>query len=351
MSMKPARTLCAVLGCIAAITCACRTLPYREQTYREIREADIQLLQAQQLESHIYAPETYFEAQLTLKKARDLLNSQKYAKAKSLAQKAADIGEQACEESQDERLRIKTMAERLLFRGEEIWNQYEMGDEKEYAPEELIEIKQILAEGRTLLDNDRYMEALKAVQKSHQRLAHLPQAIENGKVSLLEAEKKWQSSTKTADEIIQEARQTAETLLAQARAEAENVISDAHARARKARRAEFERMYPSTYRVKKGETLNDIAKRREIFNDAFMWPLIYKANRDQIRDPRFVYPGQVLTIPRDLTFEEIIEARRQAEAAPPFIPPHDAYRPDFYRSYFPERASESAPAAADTPQE
>jgi nucleoid-associated protein YgaU len=55
---------------------------------------------------------------------------------------------------------------------------------------------------------------------------------------------------------------------------------------------------PSTYTVRRGETLPQIAGRTEIYNDASLWPLIYRANRDQIRDPKRLWPGQVLTIPR-----------------------------------------------------
>jgi hypothetical protein len=52
-----------------------------------------------------------------------------------------------------------------------------------------------------------------------------------------------------------------------------------------------------------------------------------------MRDPQVVFPGQVLSIPRDLSFEDIIEARRQAKAPPPYIPPSNAYNPEFYRRY------------------
>jgi nucleoid-associated protein YgaU len=55
---------------------------------------------------------------------------------------------------------------------------------------------------------------------------------------------------------------------------------------------------PSTYTVRRGETLPQIAGRTEIYNDTSLWPLIYRANRDQIRDPKRLWPGQVLTIPR-----------------------------------------------------
>ena len=51
--------------------------------------------------------------------------------------------------------------------------------------------------------------------------------------------------------------------------------------------------------VKPGETLWQIAGH---LGDPFLWPALYRANRDQIKDPSVLYPGQVLTIPelRDL---------------------------------------------------
>jgi LysM repeat protein len=73
--------------------------------------------------------------------------------------------------------------------------------------------------------------------------------------------------------------------------------------------------YPSRYVVKKNDTLPAIAARHDIYNDSFMWPLIYKANRDQIKDPKVVYVGQDLKIPRDMNNEEIIEARRGSWSA------------------------------------
>ena len=108
----------------------------------------------------------------------------------------------------------------------------------------------------------------------------------------------------------------------------------------------FEQRYPSKYRVKKGETLADIARRKEIFNDPYLWPLIYKANRDQIRDPHVIFPGQQLTIPRNITREDILEARKQAEAFPLSPPPRDTNGPDVYRGASPaDNASEKKPDA------
>lgn len=56
---------------------------------------------------------------------------------------------------------------------------------------------------------------------------------------------------------------------------------------------------PTTHVVKKGECLWYIAGYEEVYGNPLKWPLIYKANKDKIKDPDLIYPGQVLDIPRD----------------------------------------------------
>lgn len=67
---------------------------------------------------------------------------------------------------------------------------------------------------------------------------------------------------------------------------------------------------PTTYTVRRGETLPQISARTEIYNDSTLWPIIYRANRDQIRDPKRLWPGQVFVIPRNFSRDEAVEARR-----------------------------------------
>jgi nucleoid-associated protein YgaU len=50
-----------------------------------------------------------------------------------------------------------------------------------------------------------------------------------------------------------------------------------------------------TYTVKSGDTLSRIAK--EHLGDANAYMKIYEANRDQLKDPDVIKPGQVLKIP------------------------------------------------------
>lgn len=65
--------------------------------------------------------------------------------------------------------------------------------------------------------------------------------------------------------------------------------------------------------VAPGANLSTIAAQPEVYRDEMLWPLIYKANRDQIKDPKQIFPGQILLIPRDKSREEIEAARREAE--------------------------------------
>jgi len=50
-----------------------------------------------------------------------------------------------------------------------------------------------------------------------------------------------------------------------------------------------------TYVVVKGDSLSKIAKRE--YGDAAKWRRIYEANKDIIKDPDLIYPGQTLKIP------------------------------------------------------
>ncbi len=74
---------------------------------------------------------------------------------------------------------------------------------------------------------------------------------------------------------------------------------------------------PKVYTVKRGDTLWGIAAKDFIYGDPWQWPLIYKANRDKIKNPHLIYPKQKLSIPRDITCNDIIEARKEALKTPP----------------------------------
>jgi len=49
------------------------------------------------------------------------------------------------------------------------------------------------------------------------------------------------------------------------------------------------------YEVEPDDSLSKIAKNE--YGDASKWPQIFEANKDQLKDPNKIFPGQKLTIP------------------------------------------------------
>ena len=52
---------------------------------------------------------------------------------------------------------------------------------------------------------------------------------------------------------------------------------------------------PTSYTVKKGDSLWKISGK--LYGNPLKWPRIYRANKDKIKNPHRIYPGQVLAIP------------------------------------------------------
>jgi len=57
------------------------------------------------------------------------------------------------------------------------------------------------------------------------------------------------------------------------------------------------------YTVTRGDCLWNIAKKNEHYGNGFAWPVIYQANRDQIKNPDLIFPNQNFKIP-NLTDDE-----------------------------------------------
>jgi nucleoid-associated protein YgaU len=53
---------------------------------------------------------------------------------------------------------------------------------------------------------------------------------------------------------------------------------------------------PRTYTVKSGDTLSKIAKAH--LGDASKYTVLFEANREVLKDPDKIFPGQVLKIPQ-----------------------------------------------------
>jgi len=89
---------------------------------------------------------------------------------------------------------------------------------------------------------------------------------------------------------------------------------------------------PTSHTVYEGECLWRISEYRDIYDDPFQWPLIYDANRKKInrtahvrgiheREQDWIFPGQEFDIPRNVSTQDIKNARRRTGAPTPYVPP------------------------------
>lgn len=68
-----------------------------------------------------------------------------------------------------------------------------------------------------------------------------------------------------------------------------------------------------TYNVVRGDHLWGISSKSTIYGNPYQWPLIYKANRDKIKDADLIHPGQVFTISRGASQADIDAAVQHAK--------------------------------------
>jgi LysM repeat protein len=73
---------------------------------------------------------------------------------------------------------------------------------------------------------------------------------------------------------------------------------------------------PQRYTVISGDTLWGIAGMQETYGDNFQWPLIFKANRDQIQDPDIIEVNQDFLISREFSQEDVAQAIENAKKTP-----------------------------------
>ena len=70
------------------------------------------------------------------------------------------------------------------------------------------------------------------------------------------------------------------------------------------------------YKVSKGDCLWNISKKKDVFNDPFLWPLIYKVNTDKIKNPDLIYPNQEFKLPAGFSDKEKENAIDDAKKTP-----------------------------------
>ena len=126
-----------------------------------------------------------------------------------------------------------------------------------------------------------------------------------------------------AKALANKARMQAETAIAQQKAE-EKKFNDSMSDADKAALAGAESDMShskhagmgagvTSYSVVRGDNLWDISGKDNVYGNSYQWPLIYKTNRDKIKDADLIYPGQVFDIDQNASSSDIDAAVNHAK--------------------------------------
>jgi LysM repeat protein len=63
------------------------------------------------------------------------------------------------------------------------------------------------------------------------------------------------------------------------------------------------------YTVERGDNLFNIAKKESVYDDPYMWPRIYRANKEDIKDPDMIFPEQILAVPFGVAENQYLVSR------------------------------------------
>ena len=69
----------------------------------------------------------------------------------------------------------------------------------------------------------------------------------------------------------------------------------------------------ASYNVVRGDHLWGISAKPTIYGNPYQWPLIFKANRDRIKDADVIEPGQLLSIDKNPTSADVSSAVEHAK--------------------------------------
>jgi len=112
-------------------------------------------------------------------------------------------------------------------------------------------------------------------------------------------------------ELANAAKRQAENAMAQAKSEADRLAAMSASEDSSASAGSTGGV--DQYQVVRGDNLWNISGKGEVYADPYQWPLVYKANRNKIKDADLIYPGQVFDIDRAASASDVDAAIRHAK--------------------------------------
>ncbi len=259
----------AVVGTLLVLTVACcRKAP------KEVGDATAAVGDLQKTCAPVYAQGAVQDAQNSLNKANDLVANHKCGDAKKEALVTMDKVKAANEASAAEQSRAGKEAEAAVNAAKDAIKAAEAAQAPQYAA-------------------GTYQQARAAVEEALQLWQASPCNFY-----------KVRDAAKRSQDLAVRAKAEAEAEIARIKAEEERTRLEAEA----ALRAK-----PLTYTVQKHDSLWKISAMEKIYANPFLWPLIWDANRDLIKDhPDLIYPDWTFKINRNYTDADAKKAEKTA---------------------------------------
>lgn len=244
---------------------------------KEMSDAKMAFQAATDVGAQEYAPDQYMSAEDALNQANQLMEQKKYKQAREKALEALKLSREAEAAAVNSKNAANREAKEMYDLALAAVNSANQAGADTYAQAQMQDARRTLAEAKKTYEAGDF--------KTAKQLAEA--ALEKARAA--EATAKQEASTRQA-QVAQEAAEIAAP-------------------------AAQPRPYPTEHVVIKGETLWWIAEYKQIYDDPFQWPLIYKANRSKIKDPDLIFPDQVFAItrPPELTDDMIKEAIKFAK--------------------------------------
>ncbi len=269
-TMRMGKIVCIALCALMAFV-GCAKPPTEEMS-----QARMALDQASTVDAPTYASDQYMSAEEALNQATSLMEEEKYKQAREKAMQATELARKAHETAIERKNAMNLSAQEMYNRALNAVNAANAAGAYTYAEGPMLEAQRKLQDAKEAYERGDYVAA--------------KELSEAALVKAREAEVLAKDQeTSRRSQVGQTAQQQAQQ------------IADPGA---------TPRPYPTSHVVIKGESLWWIAEYKQIYNDPFQWPLIYKANRSKIQDPDLIFPGQEFKITRrpELTDDMVREA-------------------------------------------